>query len=266
MPSLTVNRARLHYEVRGSGTETIVFAHGLLMSGRMFDAQTRALADRCRTIAFDFRGQGESEETAAGYDMDSLARDAAALIQALGAAPCHFVGLSMGGFVGLRLAAREPELLRTLTLIGSSAEPEPADNVPRYRRLALVSRWFGMAPILFGRSFLADPAREPERRHWQQHLRQLRRRGTYRAARGAIERAGVEAELRRIRVPTLLIVGDEDVATPPARSERMLRALPTSSLVVVPRAGHSATLEQPEAVTTALRRFLDRQAQPSLTG
>ena len=135
MPTLQVNGAELFYDERGSGSETVVFAHGLLFDGRMFDAQVAALSGRFRCLTFDFRGQGRSAVTPDGYDMDTLADDAAALIEALGASPCHFVGLSMGGFVGLRLASRRPELLRSLALVDSSADPEPADNLPRYRLL-----------------------------------------------------------------------------------------------------------------------------------
>ncbi|MBF6592693.1 MAG: alpha/beta hydrolase [Ktedonobacterales bacterium] len=103
MPTSIVNGARLYYEEHGAGPETILFAHGLLWSGRMFDAQVAALRDRYRCVTFDFRGQGQSEVTRGGYDMETLTEDTAALIATLGAAPCHFAGLSMGGFVGLRL-------------------------------------------------------------------------------------------------------------------------------------------------------------------
>ena len=74
----------------------------------MFAPQIEALSDRYRCIAFDFRGQGRSQVTDAGYDMDTLAVDAAALIERLGAAPCHLVGLPVGGFVAIRGAARRP--------------------------------------------------------------------------------------------------------------------------------------------------------------
>ena len=88
MPRLCVNGATIHYEEHGTGPETIVFAHGLLWSVRMFDRQVDALKDRYRCITFDFRGQGQSEVTATGYDMDTLAADAAALIESLRCAPC----------------------------------------------------------------------------------------------------------------------------------------------------------------------------------
>lgn len=124
MARITVNGAALHYEDRG-GPEAVVFAHGCLLDCRMFDVQVAALQGRYRCVAFDFRGQGRSEVTRGGYDMDSLTEDAACLIRSLGCAPCHFVGFSMGGFVGMRLAARHPGLLRSLAPVGTSASPEP---------------------------------------------------------------------------------------------------------------------------------------------
>jgi pimeloyl-ACP methyl ester carboxylesterase len=75
--------------------------------------------------------------------------------------------------------------------------------------------------------------------------------------RGVIERARVAAEFHRIRLPTLILVGDEDVATVPAKSEAMQAGIPGARLVRIPRAGHTSTLESPAAVNAALREFLD---------
>ena len=106
------------------------------MDHTMFAAQQAAFASRYRVIAYDHRGQGNSPEANSGYDMDTVAEDAAALIDALKASPCHFAGLSMGGFVGMRLAARRPELLRTLTLMNTGAVREPLSGRIRYNFLA----------------------------------------------------------------------------------------------------------------------------------
>ena len=169
MPKLRVNGVELHYEERGSGVP-IVFSHGLLWSGRMFDAQVEALSSRYRCITFDHRGQGQSPRSPSRYDMDDLALDAAALIESLGAAPCHFVGLSMGGMVGLRLALRRRELLRTLTLIESAADGEPRMNIPKYRAMSVVARLLGQGvlvrpvmKIMFGPAFLRDRDRADDR-------------------------------------------------------------------------------------------------------
>jgi 3-oxoadipate enol-lactonase len=255
----------LHVEDTGGEGPPVLFSHGLLWDTRLFAPQVAALRARHRCIAYDHRGQGRSEVTADGYDMDTLAEDAAALIERLGVAPVHFVGLSMGGFVGLRLAIRRPELLRSLVLIDTSAGPEAPGNVPRYRVLNLIARWFGfrpvvdrVLPIMFGRTFLADPARAAERAEYRARLLALDRSGTPRAVRGVIERAGVEGELRHIRTPTLVIVGAEDVATPPAKAQALAAGIAGARLVQVPAAGHTSTLEQPAAVNAALADFLAR--------
>jgi pimeloyl-ACP methyl ester carboxylesterase len=274
MATLQVPGARLHYEQRGEGPETIVFAHGLLFSGRMFDGQVEVLRENYRCVAFDFRGQGKSEVTRRGYDMDTLAEDAAALIEALGCAPCHLVGLSMGGFVGLRLAIRRPELLRTLVLISTSADPDSAGIVAGYRRMAFVTRWLGprivarrVERIIFGEPFLNDPSREAERESWMRRIMANGRIGMARAALGVIDREGVRDLLERIAVPTLILVGERDVATPPSKSERMHTRIPGSKLVVIPGAGHTLTVEDPGAVNAALAEFgFDVRSEAPLDG
>lgn len=263
MPYLDINQARIHYEEAGSGPETIVFSHGLLMSGEMFHELVAALSNRYRCITFDHRGQGKSEVTKGGYDMDSLTADAAALIRELDCSPCHFAGLSMGGFVGMRLAIRHPELLKSLVLMATTADPEPDENKGPYRRLAFVGRWLSfrlvvspVMKIMFGKTFLGDSTRSQTRTRWKKHIMSLNRAGTSRAAHGVIDRESVYEQLDRIETPTLILVGDEDVATPLPKSERMHGAIKGSKLTVIPRAGHSSSIEEPAAMTAALEEFL----------
>lgn len=264
MPYQTVNGARLYYEETGAGPETIVFSHGLLWSGRMFAAQVRHLQDRYRVITYDHRGQGRSEVTPTGYDMDTLTDDALALLDALAIERCHFVGLSMGGFVAQRLAIRHPERLHSLILLETTAQAEPAENVPRYRLLntivKLVGAWAVKGPvmkIMFGEAFLGDPERKAEREKWGRELT-ANKRSITRAVQGVIDRRAVPPEqLATIRCPTLIIVGEQDVATVPAKSEYLHEYIPHSRLVRLPRAGHTSTVEEPAAVNAAIERFLE---------
>ena len=214
MPFIKIKHLNTYYEIHGEGPEAIIFAHGLLWSGRMFDNQVRHLQDRYRCITFDHRGQGRSAVTESGYDMETLTGDAAALIEALDCAPCHFVGLSMGGFVGLRLAIHRPELLKSLTLLESTADPEPQENVGRYRMLSYVARWIGLSvvasrvmPIMFGQKFLNDPDRAQQRQELRDFMVANDRIGITRAVKGVIEREGVYDQLDAITVPTLIAVG-----------------------------------------------------------
>jgi 3-oxoadipate enol-lactonase len=263
MPTLRVNGVELYYEDTGGNAPPIVFAHGLLWSGRMFDAQVAALRARYRCVTFDFRGQGRSAVTRDGYDMDTLSQDTAALIEGLGLAPCHFAGLSMGGFIGMRLAARRPELLRSLILLETAADAEPPANVRRYRQFLIVERLLGpgvvagrVMPILFGHTFLHDPARARERATWQRRLAANDRIGGQRATIGVIERRPIEDELGQITLPTLVIEGDEDIAVPPARAKRTAERIAGARLVMIPHAGHTCSVEEPTAVTAAIEDFL----------
>ncbi|MDU9003167.1 alpha/beta fold hydrolase [Sedimentitalea todarodis] len=265
MPHVDLNGAHMHYTDTGGDGEHILFSHGLLMSGEMFEAQVAHFRDRYRCITFDHRGQGRSGVTPDGYDIDTLTEDAAALIKHLGLAPCHFVGLSMGGFVGLRLAARSPDLLRTLTLLDTSADPEPEENGPRYRMLNIVARWIGLwavigrvMPIMFGQTFLNDASRANERKKWAKAIAGNNRIGITRAVIGVIERDGCTDLLGQIDIPVGIGVGDEDVATVIEKSERMHAAIDGSELDVFRGAGHSSTIETPDQVIDLIERTISR--------
>jgi pimeloyl-ACP methyl ester carboxylesterase len=260
------NGVELAVEGSGEGGSTVLFSHGLLYSLRMWDAQIAALRSRFRCVAYDHRGQGESEAATTGLDMDTLSEDAVALIESLRLGPVHFVGMSMGGFVAMRVAARRPELVRSLVLVDTSAGPEPAENIPRYRRLEWVARWFGTWPvagrveaIMHGASARKDPARAADLRAWRERLIRADAVVMNRAVEGVLTRESALPLLPRIRCPTLVMVGEEDVATVPVRSEELAAGIAGAGLVRIPRAGHMSPIDAPEAVTAELRTFLEGQ-------
>ena len=113
MPIIRVNGAALYYEEHGTGPKPSPWRMACCGAVACSMRRLALLKEHYRCVAFDFRGQGQSEVTRSGYDMETLYEDAVALIEQLGCAPCHFLGLSMGGFIGLRLAARRPELLQS---------------------------------------------------------------------------------------------------------------------------------------------------------
>ena len=262
MPRVAVNGTQLHYEdTAGEGREALLFSHGLLMDLRMFDRQAQFFSDAYRVIRYDHRGQGGSARPKVrSIDLETLCADAVALIECLSIAPCHFAGLSMGGFVGLRLAARRPDLVRSLILLDTSAGPET--SAAAYRKLNFVARWLGVRPVagrvlpvLFGRTFLSDPQRAGELAVWRERLLGLDR-SIWRAVNGVIERAGVHEELGAVTVPTLIVVGEEDAATPTGAAERIHAGISQSTLVTIPKCGHSSTVEAPEAVNRAIAEHL----------
>ena len=266
MPYITGNGANLYYEDSApddTAKPVLMFAHGLLWSTRMYDKQVAHFCDKYRCIAFDFRGQGKSEITKDGYDMETLTEDTLGLIDALGIDQCHFVGLSMGGFVAQRIALKRPELLLSLTLLETSADPEDPKNVPEYRKLVKAIRWLGMKrvskkvmPIMFGSTFLADKLRKSDRKQWLTMLQSNRKGGVVKATMGVIDRTGTYEQLGNITTPTLIVVGDEDAATPYAKSERMHFAIAGSKLAIIKGAGHTSTVEEPDQVNQVLSQFL----------
>jgi pimeloyl-ACP methyl ester carboxylesterase len=260
MPTINANGANLYYEITGSGKETIVFSHGLLWSGEMFGEQIKYFQDRYTCVIYDHRGQGKSEVTPTGYDMETIYQDAIALIEGLKLAPCHFVGLSMGGFVGMRIAARHPNLLKSVILMETTADPEPFAF--KYNILNFIVSLFGVKsvtnkvmPIMFSQTFMNDGERSKLREEWTERLQRNKKTIT-RAVKGVISRQGVFDEIAKISLPTLILVGDEDVATVPEKSQRLHSQIKNSKLVVIKNAGHSSSVEEPTQVNKAIDVFL----------
>lgn len=245
---------------------TVVLGHGLLFRGWMFHHQVEALRADYRCVSIDWRGQGDSPPPlrgARGYDMDTLTGDAVALVDRLDVGPVHWVGLSMGGFVGMRLAARHPDRVRSLTLLNTSAARETRRALVEDLALAGLFRVTGIGPvrgavekIMFGPDFLASPRREPVTREWLAGLARQPRAGVARAVVGVVTRRPVEQELGRITAPTLVVVGEHDRPTPPHRGRAIAAAVRGARLEQLAGCGHSCTLEKPDQVTSLLASFL----------
>jgi 3-oxoadipate enol-lactonase len=243
---------------------TIVFGHGLLFSGWMFSDQIEALRASYRCVAIDWRGQGASPPASTGsYDMDALTEDAAAIITHLGVGPVHYVGLSMGGFVGQRVAARRGELLRSLTLLDTSADPEEPAAARQDRLLSLIFRLFGLGPvrapvlkIMFGPAFLAEQHSKGVIAEWMRQVSQSDRSAMRQAVLAVANRLPIADEIGQISVPTLVIVGEHDKPTPPEKARRIAAGIPGARLEIVANSGHSSTIEQPAIVTALIRNFV----------
>jgi len=269
VPLVDVSGVRVHITDTGAppgrpDAPVVVLGHGLLFSTTMWRHQVEALRASYRCVAVDWRGQGETPPTPGGYDMDTLYADLVGVIEGLDVGPVHYAGLSMGGFVGQRLAARRPDLVRSLTLIDTSAGPEDPEKISRYRLLASIYGVVGLrpllgqvAPIMFSRPFLATEQGKDVVATWMRELGRQHRRGTKGAIRGVTDRLPVVDEIGAITAPTLVIVGDADVATPVAKAKTIAAAIPDARFEVLPGVGHVSTLEAPAAVSDSLVAFLD---------
>lgn len=237
----------------------VLFAHGLLFSGWMFQHQIEHLRGQYRCVTIDFRGQGNSPRALGGYDMDTLTVDVSELLRHLQIPVVNFVGLSMGGFVGMRLAARQPESVHTLTLMDTAATAEEPANRIKYRTLSKVYRLAGIralrskvAPIMLAPQNLDAPWVD----EWMSMLERTDRAGLVKAIESVADRDPCEDEAIRIIAPTLVMVGAEDAATPPVKSRRIEDLIATTSFHEIPGAGHSPSMERPDEVNSILSAFL----------
>ncbi len=263
MPYINLSNSRLYYEIEGEGPEEVVFGHSLLFNLRMFDDQVDFLKSNYRCIRFDFRGQGKSEITEGGYDLDTLTTDIVELLNKLCKGPCHFVGFSMGGMVGMRLAIHNSNLLKSLILINTSSETESKVTLPQNLLLAWIGRHIGLSVVankvmakFFGRSFLNDLSRAATKRIWKEHFLANDRKGISKAIKGVLFRESITNKLHHIHIPTLIIVGENDIPTPVEKSKIMQRSIKGSRLKIIPRAGHMSPVEEPDLVNETIDAFL----------
>ena len=259
---LRANGLEIHYALEGpAGAPVVTLSHSIAADLTMWDPTVPALTPLYRVLRYDIRGHGGSEAAPGEYSLEALAEDARALLGALGIARTHWVGLSLGGMIGQALALAAPEVLSSLVLC-DTASVMPAEMKPVWNeRIEMVkaggagarfddvlARWFtpGFAqghPDVVART-LAMIARTTPR--------------GFAGCAAAIRDLDFTERLAGIQAPTLLIVGEQDEATPPIASQLIQAYIKDSALIVIPAAAHLSNAEQPEAFNRALTAFLAR--------
>jgi pimeloyl-ACP methyl ester carboxylesterase len=261
---LPVAGGHLHVEVHGDGS-ALLLIQGLGYATWAWRRQLPALSARWRAIAFDNRGAGRSAKPPGPYSIELLADDAAAVLDRLGAAPAHVLGLSMGGYVALTLALRRPELVRSLALAGTAAggpgslpvpQPTrdawlaaaglpPAEYARRTMHLSFAPGWTDVHPDEYEELLTARLEYPTPPECWA---------AQYAACERFLER-GVPAE--QIGVPALVWHGDADRVVPVENGRRLADRLPRAELVVWPGGGHLALIEDSDAFNAAVVGFLE---------
>lgn len=252
----------LAFTEQGSGP-VVVLLHGFPLSRVMWAEQIRSLSASHRVIAPDLRGHGESPAPDAVYTMDSMADDVVELLDGLGVAePVVVGGLSMGGYVALAMALKHPARLRALMLIDTRAaadSPEAAEQREVTAQSVLKAGNPGamiaaMIPKLFGKTTLAQ---HPDRvGPMRDDMEKTSASGVVGALRGMAVRPDRREQLAEITVPTLVVVGEDDVIAPPDEARAIADALPDGRLEIIPAAGHLSPYENPQAVDEVVLRFL----------
>jgi pimeloyl-ACP methyl ester carboxylesterase len=255
---------RLFVDRVGRGPDVVLWP-SLLTDGAMWRPQVDALRERYRFTIVDPPGHGRSQALRRPYTLDDCVEGAVQLLAACGLSRAGWAGLSWGGMVGMRLASRHPERVAALALLDTSARRDRPAKLAAYRALAAVERIAGpvralgrvLLPVMFCRETLRQHPELAEA-FLDKLVRMDRVALAYAVDAVMFSRRDVTSELSRITAPTLVLVGEQDVATPPREAEHLVAHVPGAQLVRIPRAGHLTTLEQPEAVTAALDAFFAR--------
>jgi 3-oxoadipate enol-lactonase len=254
---------RLAYLDEGPGP-CVVLLHGYPLSREMWREQVSGIGSIYRIIAPDLRGHGASSAPEGVYTMDEMAGDVIELIDTLHITePFVLGGLSMGGYVALALINRYPDRVRALMLMDTQAgadTPEAALTREATARSVLeAGSAAAVAAAMLPRVFTKRTLEErPERvEPIKAVMEQTTPRGIAGALRGMAIRPDRRAELANIKVPTLVLVGEEDVVTPPSVAKAMADAIPDARLEVIPKAGHLAPYENPAVSNDVILRFLN---------
>jgi 3-oxoadipate enol-lactonase/4-carboxymuconolactone decarboxylase len=233
----------------------LLLLHSLGTSLGIWDAQADILQRSFRVIRPDLRGHGLTSVTPGPYDMGQLARDALDVLDALGIETAHVAGVSIGGLVAQSLALQAPDRVRSLILVDTALAIPPYEFwIERATRV----RTEGLLPLMEGivaRWVTPASLKAPDTDGLRAMLLRTPPEG-YAGAAEAIANADFTERSRAIAVPTLVLVGDGDQATPVASAKALQQAIAGARLEILPDAAHIPTVERPEAVLAAMQAFL----------
>ncbi|MEM6640369.1 MAG: alpha/beta hydrolase [Pseudomonadota bacterium] len=250
-------------EEAGTGLHTVIFLHGLFMSGRAWHAQALALRNRYRCVSLDLRGHARSSAPTRGYAMPEIATDIARLISTGQYGPCHIVGCAMGATIALHLALDRPELVRSLTLISATAHGDSVERKRQYQALGFAMRLIGpklfagrLMQNLFGQHFLRDEDRRIQVEHWHNEFCRQDGSAMARSLRAYAQRDTLTERVGDINIPTLVLAGERDTICPVRESKALADAISGARCLTSAKAAHCPPVETPDEVSDALTGFL----------
>ncbi len=259
---IEVRGHRFYCEDVGEGRNVpVVFLHGFPLSSEIWLPIRDAIAGEWRFLALDLRGFGRSDKPEGPYTMDTLAEDVLGIADALGIQRFVLAGHSMGGYVAFRIVARAPERLMGLVLVCTRAEPDTEEGKARRKQGMEVIRTQG--PGAFLASFIPNLVGETTRSTRQDVLDRLRKIASgvpdhvlIACLAGMMERPDSRPLLSQIRVPVLVVAGEEDVLIPPDHARAMAEQIPFGRFLLLQRCGHTPSLEAPEEFAQGMQVFL----------
>ncbi|MGQ9688619.1 MAG: alpha/beta fold hydrolase [Desulfobaccales bacterium] len=243
-----------YYDV-GAG-EVLVLIHGLGANSTAWREQIGPLSASCRVIAMDLRGHGNSGHRPEGsITIRTFADDLISLLKGLGISQAHFCGNSLGGLISLEIWVRAPALLKSLILVGTMAFFPPPQMLKEFLHLFDHMEMTGWAGFMASR--LLSPLAPASLVEELIEMISTVSREVYRQGLVAAFEADYRWMLPLIDLPTLIVVGAEDQATPAGYAKFLARQIPGSTLRMVPGAAHLPHREQPEAFNRLLQEHLE---------
>ncbi|QDT34433.1 alpha/beta fold hydrolase [Thalassoglobus polymorphus] len=260
-----VDGQSFNIRIEGAG-EPILFVHGFPLDQTMWTNQIDHFSKSLQVIAPDLRGFGESSPAEGTVEMKDFADDLSCILDALEVKePVHFCGLSMGGYIAWEFIQRYPEKVKSLILCDTKASPDTEEAKASREQTAQQVLAKGpeflataMPEKLFSPHTIAENSDAVKQT--QSLIRSTNPNSIAAALRGMAVRADMDANLKSIDVPTLVIVGEDDQLTTPDVMKEMAKAIPNAQFVEVQQAGHMSPLEQPEFVNQTIEDFLRSQA------
>jgi 3-oxoadipate enol-lactonase len=239
------------------GAPVLVLGNSLGTSAAVWDNQVPEFRTRFRLLRYELPGHGGTSAAPGPYTIGGLAVGVLALLDALGVERAAYCGISLGGMIGMWLAAHQPDRISALGLVCTSAYLPPADS---WQTRAAQVRGAGLAPIttpVLARWFtpgLSSRAPEVIERFSAEFERTDP--GGYAGCCEAIAAMDLRPDLPRISAPTLVLAGAEDPATPPEHGAAIVDLVHGARLEVIPATAHLAAVEAPGPVTAALLAHL----------
>ncbi|HWR17684.1 MAG TPA: 3-oxoadipate enol-lactonase [Terriglobales bacterium] len=260
MPFAELGDIRVRYRWDGpNDAPVLVFSNSLGTDLEMWDLQVERLAGGYRILRYDTRGHGETSVTPGPYTIEQLGRDVLSLIDELGIDRCHFCGLSMGGQIGLWLGINAPDRLKSLVVANSgTAIGTPTgwnERISRAKSEGMHSVAKDVAERWFTPQFRYD---HPDMVKRIVNMLESTSAEGYANCCAAVRDCSLTNEITRISIPTLLIAGEFDPATPPALSTSIAAAVKASRYECLP-AAHLSNVECADQFTVTLRSFIEAQ-------
>jgi aminoacrylate hydrolase len=242
--------------------ETVMLSSGLGGAAGYWTAQIDALRQRYRIVAYDQAGTGRTGGTlATDHSIAAMADEALAVLDASGTAAAHFVGHALGGLVGLALAQRRPDRLRSLTVVNGWAAAHAHTRRCFEVRLALLKHE-GPAAYVKAQSIFLYPAdwlagNEARTAREEAHgLASFQGADNLKPRIGALLAFDARPGLAAIKLPTLIVAARDDVLVPSVMSEELAAGIPGACLHVAPWGAHAFNVTEPAAFNTLLLDFL----------